>query len=109
MRETGPMEIIKTLSCLVQLLPRSVKEAMEELKPRTNPSLFTWCFLMYSMMFPCAIHSETVINCPFSISPWTPTSFNTFGWDTVFQRTISLQNCWIGSDQPSLGWVSHRR
>jgi len=46
------------------------------------------------MMFPCAIHVETVMNCPLLMSPRTPTSLKTFGWDSVFQRITSLQNCW---------------
>ena len=39
------------------------------MKSRTSSNLLTGFRLMYSMMFPCAIHSETVINCPFPMSP----------------------------------------
>ena len=92
-REICPMEVLQALSRPVQLLLHLNQRAAGKVKLRTSPSLLTSLFLMYSMIFPCAIHSETVTNCPFPMSPLTPISFKTFGWDSVLQRTTSLQNC----------------
>ena len=39
------------------------------MKSPTKSNLLAWLFLMNCMMFPWAIHSETVENCPFSMFP----------------------------------------
>ena len=74
---------------------------MSDDKTRTNSNLFVGYFLMYSIMLPCAIHSETMANWYCLMPPRTLTSFRTFGWDSEFQRITSLQNCWRQSQHHS--------
>ena len=64
------------------------------MKRCTSFNLFVKFPLMYCIMSPCTIHSDTVANryCPKPLK--TPTSFRMFGWDSEFQRITSLQNCW---------------
>ena len=94
MYETGGMNVLQSLSCPMQLSMRFSYGSGKRVKERTSCNLLTGFFLMYSIMFPCSIHSETVINCLFSIFPYTPTRLKTCGWDIVLQSTTSLQNCW---------------
>ena len=69
MHETYLVEVLQTLSCPVQLLSQFSEGGGEKVKARTSSSLLVCVFFMYSMMFPCAIHSETVINRPLPMSP----------------------------------------
>ena len=67
--ETDIVEVLQTLGCPVQLLLHLSEGGDGEAKSRTSSSLLTALFLIYSMMFPCFIHSDTATNCPFSMSP----------------------------------------
>jgi len=62
MCEAGAVEVLQTVCCSVQLSHILAEEAAEKVKSRTNSSLLTVFFLMYSTMFPWAIHSDTVTN-----------------------------------------------
>jgi hypothetical protein len=67
--EIDIVEVLQTLGCPVQLLSHLSEGSGGEAKSRTSSSLLTELFLIYSVMFPCVIHSDTVTNCPFSMSP----------------------------------------
>jgi len=51
------------------------------------------CALTNSLMFPFAIHSDTIANWELPIV--TPNSGSTFGWRRAFHVTTSLQNLYI--------------
>lgn len=73
---TNPFQISVHKSCIVKILQslrRSAQLLMEcsqgtihagESIPRTSSSLFVELSLMYSMMFPCLIHSDMVTKGP---------------------------------------------
>ena len=67
--ETDTMNVLQALSCPVQLFLHLSGRSGERTEPHTSSSLLTAFFLMYSMMVPCVIHSETVVNSLFSMSP----------------------------------------
>ena len=69
MCKTGRMEVLQALGCPVQLLSCLVNEVAGIVESHTSSSLLAGLFLMKSMMFPCAIHSDTATNCPFIMSP----------------------------------------
>ena len=64
------MEILQALGRPVQLfLSHLGKGIGGNAKSHTSSSLLTWLFLIYCITFPCAIHSEIVMNSPLFMSP----------------------------------------
>jgi len=64
----------------------------------TSSNRFTsLCALANSLMFPFAIHTDTIAKSESPIV--TPNSGSTFGWRRAFQVTTSLQNLYTGRHQ----------
>ena len=60
----------------------------------TNSVRLELLCLIYSMMFPFGIHSETMVSLALGVSSQrqTPMSSKIFGWFNDFHSTASLQN-----------------
>ena len=61
-----------------------------EQNPTSSNRFTSLCALTNSVIFPLAIHSETIAKSFFPIV--TPISGSTFGWQRLFHVTTSLQN-----------------
>jgi len=89
------MKILHSLGTVDKLRGASVPvmRCHEELS-RTNRMRWDSLCLMYSVMFPFAIHSETMVSLASGVSSQrqTPMSPKMFGWFNDFHNTTSLQN-----------------
>ena len=93
------MHVYQPISDTFELSEGIVRDGCDQWKQDlTSSNLFTpLCALTNSLIFPFAIHSDTIANRGLPIV--APNSGSIFGWRRAFHVTTSLQNIYTGQHQ----------